>query len=204
MIRSAIYFTLSISIHALRVEGDSYRMRHLSAWSYISIHALRVEGDQLLLCLFHAVRQFLSTPSGWRATARLYRGILISRISIHALRVEGDQYMRQVAETHRRISIHALRVEGDIGASKLSRTTAGFLSTPSGWRATFGAAQGAYSSQYFYPRPPGGGRRISSECRPFGGAISIHALRVEGDIPQHGGGDRWRYFYPRPPGGGRR
>ena len=34
--------------------------------------------------------------------------------------------------------------------------------------------------------------------------ISIHALRVEGDIPQHGGGDRRRYFYPRPPGGGRR
>ena len=55
-----------------------------------------------------------------------------------------------------------------------------FLSTPSGWRAT---------------RRP--------ELDKLYNAISIHALRVEGDYPcayylcQH------KYFYPRPPGGGR-
>ena len=55
----------------------------------------------------------------------------------------------------------------------------------------------------FYPRPPRGGRppinRDSSGC----GAISIHALREEGDertVPHRHG---HRYFYPRPPRGGR-
>ena len=79
------------------------------------------------------------------------------------------------------ISIHALRVEGDHA----------FLA----WRRI---------CSYFYPRPPGGGRRRISDCvqhvcdfypRPPGGGrlyvptpfgirkiISIHALRVEGDF----------------------
>ena len=34
--------------------------------------------------------------------------------------------------------------------------------------------------------------------------ISIHALRVEGDHPRARTGSRIRHFYPRPPGGGRR
>ena len=35
---------------------------------------------------------------------------------------------------------------------------------------------------YFYPRPPGGGRRtIKANC-PGDDEISIHALRVEGDL----------------------
>ena len=37
-----------ISIHALRVEGDSIRLP-LNGRNYISIHALRVEGDALPL-----------------------------------------------------------------------------------------------------------------------------------------------------------
>ena len=36
---------------------------------------------------------------------------------------------------------------------------------------------------YFYPRPPGGGRHLDNDARfPVAGHISIHALRVEGDI----------------------
>ena len=55
----------------------------------------------------------------------------------------------------------------------------------------------------FYPRPPGGGRHPKLFfTRPLI-FISIHALRVEGDL------DSIRHllhpfdFYPRPPGGGR-
>ena len=56
------------------------------------------------------------------------------------------------------ISIHALRVEGD---NKIYLTRANTI--------------------YFYPRPPGGGRR-EDYAGNFGQAmISIHALRVEGD-----------------------
>ena len=56
-----------ISIHALRVEGDT-SLRLVSMLQHISIHALRVEGDGTYL---------ISTITG-------------QLISIHALRVEGD------------------------------------------------------------------------------------------------------------------
>ena len=78
----------------------------------------------------------------------------------------------------------------------------------------------------FYPRPPGGGRRWQRRPAGSGSRISIHALRVEGDILPGAvvdtvlvisihalrvEGDQpaiWiasvmADFYPRPPGGGR-
>ena len=56
------------------------------------------------------------------------------------------------------ISIHALRVEGDQVLRKDFRQTAEFLSTPSGWRATFPPKPPRKRQRNFYPRPPGGGR----------------------------------------------
>ena len=59
--------------------------------------------------------QFLSTPSGWRATVFPPNWFTPSGISIHALRVEGDQlYGGAQIVAADRISIHALRVEGDL------------------------------------------------------------------------------------------
>ena len=58
----------SISIHALRVEGDDV-MYQKPTEEKISIHALRVEGDTLSAHAgFTRFALFLSTPSGWRAT----------------------------------------------------------------------------------------------------------------------------------------
>ena len=80
----------------------------------ISIHALRVEGDTLDNCSCTAHLRFLSTPSGWRATQTgNVTGTHTHWISIHALRVEGDKKPARLQCTCR-ISIHALRVEGDI------------------------------------------------------------------------------------------
>ena len=59
-----------ISIHALRVEGDAGKGRKRRRKKKISIHALRVEGDLRVVLRLQAVVQFLSTPSGWRATLR--------------------------------------------------------------------------------------------------------------------------------------
>ena len=59
------------------------------------------------------LQQFLSTPSGWRAT---------------------DFYKHRKAGVE--ISIHALRVEGDPPTTPISFSIYTFLSTPSGWRAT--------------------------------------------------------------------
>ena len=58
--------------------------------------------------------------------------------------------------------------------------------------------------RYFYPRPPGGGRPAAVAESAAAFAISIHALRVEGDgliVPKR---PVKLHFYPRPPGGGRR
>ena len=79
---------------------------------------------------------FLSTPSGWRATfvhIKFLRSFY--SISIHALRVEGDPEVGHIVKTIG-ISIHALRVEGDNDKIITVNEDSGFLSTPSGWRAT--------------------------------------------------------------------
>ncbi len=78
----------------------------------ISIHALRVEGDFGDAGRIYFVFQFQSTPSVWRATLLVVGIIYGFIISIHALRVEGDEKRAQ-KWTEGIISIHALRVEGD-------------------------------------------------------------------------------------------
>ena len=102
----------------------------------ISIHALRVEGDEFIE----------------------YNVINVT-ISIHALRVEGDTPPPLHLEGGA-ISIHALRVEGDKTCGELPSCTGSFLSTPSGWRATFLSGGSKVSISYFYPRTPGGGRQL--------------------------------------------
>ena len=78
----------------------------------ISIHALRVEGDTRTSGRPAQAWAFLSTPSGWRATISRRSATLEEGISIHALRVEGDRKLYITALVWA-ISIHALRVEGD-------------------------------------------------------------------------------------------
>ena len=55
----------------------------------------------------------------------------------------------------------------------------------------------------FYPRPPRGGRHCGLPFSRLMRAISIHALREEGDSCHVGPAFRVPYFYPRPPRGGR-
>ena len=127
-----------ISIHALRVEGDSMREVVTLKEYYISIHALRVEGDVIYIFIF----------------------VFVPSISIHALRVEGDPHnMYAIACTHF-ISIHALRVEGDTFDIPRYVKASLFLSTPSGWRATAPRRMLISLTADFYPRPPGGGRLL--------------------------------------------
>ena len=124
-----------ISIHALREEGDM-RFHVSDAFCRISIHALREEGDH----------------------GGIQRGIQNVEISIHALREEGDMARIQLlvvkdkflstpsarratpvmlkTSPRPQISIHALREEGDRRTSSSATFTVGFLSTPSARRAT--------------------------------------------------------------------
>ena len=79
------------------------------------------------------------------------------------------------------ISIHALREEGDASSSTGGAASNEFLSTPSARRATSRPGTDGSSRQNFYPRPPRGGRHFFDLSARPGPAISIHALREEGD-----------------------
>ena len=166
---------------------------------------------------------FLSTPSGWRATRLGTAGSYGVEISIHALRVEGDLSI-QYSGLSRSISIHALRVEGDERLQHPRTTSINFyprppgggrlftirgavflkifLSTPSGWRATFALLLHSKSAEISIHalRVEGDRSRGQSGQTPD---ISIHALRVEGDGAARPHHSNHKYFYPRPPGGGR-
>ena len=151
------YQRFYISIHALRVEGDSPPCRPRGNRK-ISIHALRVEGDD--------------TTSRSQNQFRL--------ISIHALRVEGDTLIAVSSSASRVISIHALRVEGDDLTAVAVVLHRVFLSTPSGWRATVQADTGRVQS-LFLSTPSGWRATHKDKITDISLAISIHALRVEGD-----------------------
>ena len=126
---------LSISIHALRGEGDAL-VRGLMDAIPISIHALRGEGDKRELSGLAVDRHFNPRPP-WggrrRPPCNFEKGVIIS---IHALRGEGDNYFFDYDCSERIISIHALRGEGDSFARPGQTKISLFQSTPSVGRAT--------------------------------------------------------------------
>ena len=100
----------------------------------------------------------------------------------------------------------SLALFADLGACHVQKSSVTIcaLPAPFRWGATPLLPPISMRWIYFYPRPPCGGRHITSFRIVFTDPISIHALRVEGDYhwdnhrrvrPDH--------FYPRPPGGGR-
>ena len=126
--------TLTISIHALREEGDApppappaargdfyprpprggrprlYALADKEIYFYPRPPRGGRRGAEFARPQ-HA--QFLSTPSARRATTTAKSSVLVLPISIHALREEGDAQRLRRAPQLRRISIHALREEGD-------------------------------------------------------------------------------------------
>ena len=124
-----------------------------------------------------SIPEFLSTPSGWRATMLPHLPQL----------VHGDFYPRPPGGG-RPIDVSV--------TNPLFR----FLSTPSGWRATAKRALGLSKTPHFYPRPPGGGRLVRCSLLTSTWAISIHALRVEGDRSVKSGSSSCEIFLSTPSG----
>ena len=123
----------------------------------ISIHALREEGDSSPIFKKVAILNFYPRPprGGRRGVCA---GIVAPElISIHALREEGDQVFGPLFLLFG-ISIHALREEGDRFTVRPVKVSGVFLSTPSARRATKKALHNADVQIHFYPRPPRGGR----------------------------------------------
>ena len=137
--------------------GRLSRMTLFAALCTISIHALREEGDYLAPhqkstgAYFYPRPPRGGRPLHWDKDKRRYI------ISIHALREEGDN-CRKNPHGQEQISIHALREEGDRAGLHHRPQVRGFLSTPSARRATAHGASCWMRHRYFYPRPPRGGR----------------------------------------------
>ena len=167
-----------ISIHALRVEGDSYDCKYGSARA--DFYPRPPGGGRPSVQLYLAsLRRFLSTPSGWRATNVAIDDRHCARISIHALRVEGDspENVFPFSGTY--------FYPRPPGGGRLFHVCQRFLldkflSTPSGWRATE-----LYNCNYimyqFLSTPSGWRATLYSHHTLRLNRISIHALRVEGD-----------------------
>ena len=148
-----------ISIHALRVEGDStiqptpprpnVFLSTPSGWrATVDTLCPPIEETGFLstpsgwratsfsFFLHFSYDVFLSTPSGWRATTFALSLLAKRRGNFYPRPPGGGRHRPELAAAAvARISIHALRVEGDFFQ--------GFRG--SGYR-------------HFYPRPPGGGR----------------------------------------------
>ncbi len=172
--------SMTISIHALREEGDPPtkagdrlaryfyprpprggrppgRMPPPLFWA-ISIHALREEGDIQSAIGGSTDALFLSTPSARRATAATSA---MPRMCVYFYPRPprgGRLVLPCTGGPVQDISIHALREEGDPTRRSPSRRR-----------------------MYFYPRPPRGGRQRAQADHREAVQISIHALREEGD-----------------------
>ena len=126
--------------------------------------------------------EFLSTPSARRATQLEIFGEREYIISIHALREEGDP--RSIMRLQVRYNFYPRPPRGGRPWPRSgSRWTSAFLSTPSARRATRSSAvvdgQRAISIHALREE---GDRVVELTLHQHG--ISIHALREEGDPPQ--------------------
>ena len=117
--------------------------------------------------------------------------------------MEGDIEITVITHVTTTISIHSLRMEGDIKETPKTSMKS-FQSTPSAWRETIGVVETVTPIWDFNPLPPHGGRRTfllmlllhrTFQSTPSAWretdrihdgrnseAISIHSLRMEGDI----------------------
>ena len=208
------------------MEGDRVVVQDHTVPCTISIHSLRMEGDSVYGTCFKLSRYFNPLPPHGGRRGGQTKTVRREGISIHSLRMEGDILPAVVAvpedssfqstpsawrETRgvrklmsiNLISIHSLRMEGDFLCSVTVRLLSSFQSTPSAWRETFPWASTFCSSMSFQSTPSAWretqGERHSGQC----GHISIHSLRMEGDFPGQAPFVPQCHFNPLPPHGGR-
>ena len=169
----------SISIHALREEGDRIQRAGNTGRMYfyprpprggrrfaypvpvgsapISIHALREEGDDAVASRLFESQQFLSTPSARRAT-RVRARFARACVYFYPRPPRGGRLPRVVWAYQRRNFYPRPPRGGRLFPVFISFFGSLFLSTPSARRATTNTKTKRQKWRYFYPRPPRGGR----------------------------------------------
>ena len=195
----------------------------------ISIHALRGEGDARPSVVNLPIFLFQSTPSVGRATRHTFLIRLCFRISIHALRGEGDtervclcptgvyfnprppwggrRRRRQTVRALSRfqstpsvgratqklisrviyvlISIHALRGEGDFRPPRSCRRTMSYFNPRPPWGGRLADIVPYANNTKFQSTPSVGRATACLASLAYNPDISIHALRGEGDVVQN-------------------
>ena len=159
--------------------GRLWLPRGVGRVSHISIHALREEGDISKVCLMHLIENFYPRPP---RGGRLY-----------PYEWSCATHLFLSTPSARRATVSPLP---DVPLSAL------FLSTPSARRATPFCSVAASSTKFLSTPSARRATRCSTNAKG-GAAISIHALREEGDDLRPIIIRGLRDFYPRPPRGGR-
>ena len=107
----------------------------------------------------HTGKLFQSTPSVWRETYKHSDRIKLQDISIHSLRMEGDWTLQRV-----------------------SRLTRYFNPLPPYGGRLRAVPPDGFFIMHFNPLPPYGGRLTAAGVSCGKQGISIHSLRMEGDL----------------------
>ena len=180
-------WVFAISIHSLRMEGDSGRMIDSklqsafqstpSAWretvvsspntpyifSFQSTPSAWRETEQRGTS--GALYKFQSTPSAWRETYDGWGADMAAEISIHSLRMEGDTRNSLTPEKFK--DFNPLPPHGGRPPRGSRTGTQGlFQSTPSAWRETFFSLLPHLRRRHFNPLPPHGGRLGQRDSLP--------------------------------------
>ena len=103
---------IPISIHAPRMQSDA-QLAIISWIESISIHAPRMQSDVAIAILFDRKGKFQSTLRVCRATVFVLTFHNIHRISIHAPRMQSDTFTVLHRCNDIPISIHAPRMQSD-------------------------------------------------------------------------------------------
>ena len=193
----------AISIHSLRVEGDTMRSSARGIKS-ISIHSLRVEGDAAIYSK-QKIRRYFNPlpPCGGRHIKRwaLTEG---EDISIHSLRVEGDPSYVASLSLNLPISIHSLRVEGDWQPPGYDTLTAAISIHSLRVEGDEATRKRGGRERHFNPLPPCGGRQKQSTPKQKRRAFQSTPSVWRETAPVIHVTCQCRDFNPRPPCGGRR
>ena len=190
-----------ISIHSLRMEGDIPKVLLVSA--EIHFNPLPPHGGRLPTHgNFRRTRLFQSTPSAWRETYNcVYRDIITCRFQStpSAWRETERNGCATIPLNHfNPLPPHGGRLSSFFQCGAYCR----FQSTPSAWRET--SLTLLLLDFALFQSTPSAWRET---CYIFvchcNFSISIHSLRMEGDIHPFNMEYLLHYFNPLPPHGGR-
>ena len=215
----------SISIHSLRMEGDWTRL--LSPIRQIYFNPLPPHGGRLCKRLHcNPPNTFQSTPSAWRETPPwLCRACILchfnplpphgGRHPIYAGKIEWNTFQSTPSawrETERNgcatIPLNHFNPLPPHGGRRLVLLTTSqhrpkFQSTPSAWRETL---RPDTNIQFpLFQSTPSAWRETGGQTKTVRReGISIHSLRMEGDVERNGCATiPLNHFNPLPPHGGR-